>query len=359
MTTKSLGVAEPVFLVLLFVCWILMVVTITGWVGKTAVPGRETDRMIAQAYSGGLALLVWIFLAALLLVASSKGFLPPSLSLAAWVVLPLSGLAALVAIAILYKPQPLWPVLIPFGAPAVIAAYLLYAFLPPFQTISVEKAGFCIFAFVVALSLSILPTAIQFAHENLDDGSIDATPGPKLDQWMAKEKARQRADALGELQKFDEETKLYEVERFARPGSPVRKEALEVMRHLPNREADAILQLQGESSSMLYLFPDIDLQPTPQLCNAAREYLHRAVQHRLAGSSPTGNSFVGSEFGEAIEGIRWVSENCGCDAQLAELEAYARAQDQSAPDVQKFLAALTATKEDKKNPGRLKSAPPR
>jgi hypothetical protein len=346
---KSIGVSEPVFLVLLLLCWILMMVSISGWIGKTPVPGRETDRMMAQAYSAGLALLIWIFLAALLLIASSKSFLPSSLGLAAWIVIPLSGLAALVAIAVLYKPQFLhWPVIIPAVAPILIAAYILYAALPSIQSIPLEKAGFIVFAIVVAMSVSIVPTAVQFAHDNLDDGSIDATPGPKLDEWMAKQKARELADSLAELRKFDEETKIYEVERYARPKSPVRKEALEVMRHITNRQADVILQLQGLNSSMLYLLPDIDLQPTPELCTAVRAYLHQAVQQRLTGSSPTGNSFVGSEFEDSVEGIHWVSKNCGCDAQLAEIEAYARSQDQSAPSVQKFLEALSAIKEDKK-----------
>ena len=36
------------------------------------------------------------------------------------------------------------------------------------------------------------------------------------------------------------------------------------------------------------------------------------------------------------------SKNCGCEKQLDQMEAYARAQQQDAPDVQKFLAGIAS-----------------
>jgi hypothetical protein len=186
-----------------------------------------------------------------------------------------------------------------------------------------------------------VPEAIQLLHSAGDDGSIDATPGPKLDAWMAKQREKRRTQELEELSKFDDETKLYEVEPLIRGDSPVRKEALEFMRHLPERQAEATQQLASQSSSILTFLADIDLKPTPALCTAARGYLRRAVRDRMARPDYTPSTFVGAEFEEGINGIRWISENCGCDAELAEMEKYARAQVQDAPEVQKFLAALT------------------
>jgi hypothetical protein len=340
-----MGTAAPVFLVLLVICWILMLWTILSWIGKAPVPGRETDRVISQAYSGGLAVLVWIFLAALVLIGNSKNVVPPGIGAAAWAVLPLSGLAALASIGVLYDPKVHWPVAIPCVLPILIAAVVLYAFYP--RTIPVAMAGFALWGVVLAISISIVPEAIRFAQNYLDDGSIDAAPGPKLDKWMADERAARRARELEELRKTDDETRLYELESHIRPDSPVLQEALEVMRHLPNRQSDAIQAFESQSSYILHFLGDIDLQPTPQLCTAARNYLSRAVRERQARADAAPLPFVGAEFTEGIESIRWISKNCGCDAELAQIEAYAHAQQQDAPEVQKFLAAIAAIRAEK------------
>jgi hypothetical protein len=205
---------------------------------------------------------------------------------------------------------------IPAVTPVLIAAYVLYTFFPSAQ---LEKAGFVLLGVVLVLSISIVPEAIGFAQTYLDDGSIDATPGPKLDKWMADQRAARRARELEELRKTDDETKLYELESHIRPDSPVLQEALEVMRHLPNRQADAIQLLQTQSSYILHFLGDIDLQPTPELCTAARAYLRQA--------SPV-------ELEEGIESIRWIAKNCGCNAELIQIEANAGSQ--------QFLAAIAA-----------------
>src|SRR5580698_5864044 len=98
---KTMGVSVPVFLVLAAVCWIGMVGTIATWIGKAPVPGRESDRLISQAYSGGFAALLWIFLAALLLIASSKNVMPAEIGFWTWFALPVSCVGALGAIAVL------------------------------------------------------------------------------------------------------------------------------------------------------------------------------------------------------------------------------------------------------------------
>jgi hypothetical protein len=76
-------------------------------------------------------------------------------------------------------------------------------------------------------------------------------------------------------------------------------------------------------------------------------YLHQAVREREAQPHSTPSSFVGAEFEEGLHGIAWISKNCGCKAELAEIEAYARAQQQDAPEVRKFLAGLAAIQEQK------------
>jgi len=345
-SAKTMGASVPTFLVLLAVCWLCMLGTMATWIGRAPVPGRETDRMISQAYTGGFALLVWIFLAALLLIASSKEVMPVEAGALAWFVHPISCAAALAAIAALFKPGRYWPAAIPALMPLLIAGYVVYAFYPSVQTIPVTHAAFAMWSVVVVLSLTVVPAAIALLPAS-GEGSVEDKPGPERDRFMARQRQQYRDEVLDKLRQSDDETKLYELVRFIQPDNPALKELLDFIHKLPNRQADAEMMLESQGDEIIRVLPDLDLQPTPQFCTAARTYLHNAVVHRQASMMGTPESFVGVEFSGGIEGIRWIAKNCGCKAELAEMEAYAREQQQDAPEVQKFLAALAEIREQK------------
>ena len=331
---RSIGAAAPVLLALMLVCWALMLRGISFWIGFEPTPGRETDKMMLQAWSGAWALLAWILLGGLLLVANAKGGLPSSVGLAAWMVHPLSCVAALVAIAILYDARWRWCVALPAAAPILIAAYAAWAVLAP----APPKFGLAMWAAVLVLSLAILPPAWQFKTAHLDDGSIDATPGPKLDKWMAEQREKRRADGLEELRKIDDETTLSELEHLIRKDSPVLQETFAAMRKLPNRQAEAVLRFRADFTFILYLLPDIDLQPTPELCDAIRGYLQRYLaQVRANRHEPM--DFVSAQMEECIPSLGWIARHCDCNAELDDLEKFARAQLDS-PRVREFLASL-------------------
>jgi hypothetical protein len=57
-------------------------------------------------------------------------------------------------------------------------------------------------------------------------------------------------------------------------------------------------------------------------------------------------AFVGAEFEEGIRGLGWLAKHCACDAELADLEAFARAQ-QDVEEVRKFIAELQKFREEK------------
>ena len=345
-TGKSIGIAGLALLTLVFFGWIAMLGSIASWIGKAPVPGRESERVVLQAYSGGAAVLLWIFLAALFLVGSSKHVIPGTVGAIAWIAIPLSGAGALAAIGVLYDPQRHWPFILPALLPLLIAGYVVFAFFPSLQTIPTTTAGRVMWGAVAVLSVSIVPTASAFlnAHGNR---AVRAESGPELDKFMAQERDRSRAQALAELGKMDEETKLYEVVSMMRPNSPVRPEAIEFARHLPNRQAEMIQMLVNLGSEPLLFIADIDIKPTPELCDAARYWLHKAVVQRQQMFHSGPEPFVGIEFEEGLSGIGWISANCGCDKELDEIEIYARSQDQNAPPVQKFLAGLAAIRAKK------------
>ena len=170
-------------------------------------------------------------------------------------------------------------------------------------------------AAVLALSLSIVLPASQFKADHLDSGSIDATPGPKLDKWMAEQREARRAAGLKELSNIDDETTLSELDPLVRKDSPVLQETLAAMRRLPHRQAEAILRFHGDFTFILNLLPDIDLQPTPELCGAIRGYLRRYLRQERA-NRPEPMGFVGASMQENIPSLGWISQHCDCDAEL-------------------------------------------
>jgi len=333
--------APRVILALALLCWVAMMASILTWIGREPKPGHEVRRVIRQAWSGGAAVLLWILLGALFLVANSHRVIPAQVGILAWIVLPLSCAGAVAAIFLLYDPPRHWPVVVPAAAPLLISGYVIYAFSPTTQASSAAGVGLALWAVEAALSALTLARLRPFLKAH--GGSYTtATSGPELERFLAEEHTRRRANDLEELGRMDDETSLYEVRTYLHPASVVRPEAVEIARHLPNRHAEMIVMLRNQHLDPLCFIAEIDIQPTPELGEAARCWLQWAVRDRQQNS---GTDFIGDEFTKSLAGIAWISANCGCEKELEEIQAYARRQNPNAPAVQKFLAELTAIRE--------------
>src|ERR1035438_10556109 len=91
------------------------------------------------------------------------------------------------------------------------------------------------------------------------------------------------------------------------------------MRKLPNRQAEAVLRFRADFTFILYLLPDIDLQPTPELCGAIRGYLQRYLaQARANRDQPM--DFVSAQMEECIPSLGWIARHCDCNAELDDLD---------------------------------------
>jgi hypothetical protein len=314
-----------------------MLRSFTFWVGKGYAGTGDSDKIAAQAWSAGGVLVVWIALGALLLIAGSRGALPGPIGVAIWVAHLASLGGSLLAVFLLNKPELRWPLAGPVGAPLLIAAYVVWVSIAPRVTPGIPDWSIC--AAIVILSLPAVPPALQMIGAG--DGSIDATPGPKLDAWMAKQREARRVRELDELSKIDEDTTLSELESHVRPDSPVLQEALEAMRKLPNRQDEAVQLLRGKSSFILHFLGDINVEPTPELCEAARYYLRE--QAKPYRKDPP-EYVLYNTLTEGVASIRWISEHCECDPELAEVEKTARASS-SNPEAEKFIAAVVDMRE--------------
>ena len=332
-----MGTGVPVLLVLITGCWLYMLRTISFWIGTIAKPGRETDKLMLQLNSGIVAAVIWLLFGGLLLLINVKGVLPAKIGFASWFLLPASGFLVLVALAAMYDPSMRWAVVVPVVVPVLIAAYAIYLFVPA-RPLSAASAGFLMWAVVMVMAVAPLPKAVMIVEAAGDNGSIEAKPGPEMDRWLARERERRRQSGLAELRKIDEDTTIHDLEPLTRGDSPVRNEAFEAMRHIAGRQSQAEKGLMYEYSGILPLLPEIDVQPTPQLCRQGREYLQKQIAfQKKQFTEPSDTMLIVLQ--EGLPGIGWLAANCDCATELKQLDELAKAQRDS-PAIQKFREAL-------------------
>ncbi len=88
---------------------------------------------LAQAYCAIAIILLWVLLAVLTLIAFFKGAMPTPAAIAALILVPVSGDAALSALELLRAPELApyrWPIIIPVLAPPIVVAFTFWALLP-------------------------------------------------------------------------------------------------------------------------------------------------------------------------------------------------------------------------------------
>jgi len=336
---KSFGTAAPVLLVLALGCWLYMLWSMAAWIGKTPAPGRGEDKVMLQVFSAALAVGVWLLVGGLLVVAATRADMPAAVGIACWVLHPLSGLLALVGIAVAYDVEWRWAVAIPAVAPLLIAGYAVWllAGRGPGATL-----GWGMWAAVMALGLAVIPAAIGFQRVHMPHSdAVEDKPGPELDAFQARELERRRQRGLEQLRQVDEDTQLVELESLVRDDSPVRKEALEAMRKMPNKQPEVEKALTYEYAWILRLLPDLEAEATPGLCQAARQYLLACVRDRRNADRSGPSDSMGLTLEQGIRGVEWIARHCECGKELDALDRLARDENDT-PDVRKFRETLAS-----------------
>src|SRR5262249_9510841 len=142
--------------------------------------------------------------------------------------------------------------------------------------------------------------------------------------------------------KLTSDTPLWEWWDFALPGNPLREEALAAMRRLSARQIQAETMLEGGFDLPMTEIANLDLDATPALCSAARQFL---LQH-AASLRPPGPArappyaVVAPRLEQYLPGLRWIgAHGCGVSEVVSAYEASARAYP-DAPERQRFLADI-------------------
>jgi hypothetical protein len=224
-------------------------------------------RGLAQAYGAILAGMLWLVLAALLIIAAVKGRMPLWARVGAVVLWPLSCIAVWMA-ADAHAAGDRSAIWVPVLLPPLIALYALWARLPALHV-----------TFRAGLTSIVLGGAIAFLSlAPLVAAHRAALPDPARDARLAElAKAEEERMAQERQAAYDREEGQF---ASLGPDSPLEayliylssmaygERALAGVRQVKNRQADAILLLrQGRLLDLRQLW-QFDVAPTAELCQA-------------------------------------------------------------------------------------------
>jgi len=296
-------------------------------------------RGMALAFAAIFGVALWLVLALLLTVASVVGHMPLAGRVGAAILLPLSAVAASVAIDLYGGGSDDWAIAVPLLLPPVIAAYALWARLPEVQARLPERRTTVVLGGTVML-LTLAPLAVSVGNA-LPDRQRDARQEAAQKEHEERLQREER-DALkresAEFAKLGPDSPLSDYLQYLPGGDTRSRQALEGARRVKSRQTDAVALLKaGRINGLSDLFR-LDLQVTPDLCRAFDDALAAEADKITRARSDYLSIAIGLE--QQLPNIKWLSAG-GCDLErsLGLLVKHVRAVSDSSR-MQRFAVTL-------------------
>ncbi len=296
-----------------------MLVSLTG-LNETDATGRG----MALGFGAIFGVALWLVLAVLLLIAAINGEMSFAGRTGAAIFLPLSAIAASVAIN-LYGDRADWALVVPVLLPPVIAAFVLWVRVPDLHDRLPAVPTMLVLGAIVAVLtltpllvslLAVLPDSERDARQVL----VEKAKEDKLRE-EEKEALRQEAEAFARL---GPESSLGDYLQYLPGGDTRSHEALDGARKVKSREKDAIdLLNSGRLDGLTDLFR-LDLQPAPALCKAYDEAL--SVEAERVTKARSDYLSIAIDLEQQLPNIKWlVTGGCNLNASLGILADHVRA----------------------------------
>jgi hypothetical protein len=287
--------------------WVVQLATLADLSGSD-----PAGNALAQAYAAVEIVVLWALLSVLMIIAVVGGAMSRPATLAAFILVPVSGLAAMTASGLLAKPDVspyLWPITIPALVPPLVVAFCFWALIPSMR--AAVPAGFAA-GIVWGATLTLCVSVGPLVHmRNLANG-LEAA-------------ARAKNDA--DLASLPPNSPLWQWTPFLATRDDTKAGAvLDRIRRLDRRQSDAEVMLDRGDFPLLYL-GSFDLDPTPTLCDKARSLLRRRVEP-LASKSQHSRPYseIAGEVAVAVAAMDWLIDyDCPCDAESLAWESMANA----------------------------------
>ncbi|MBS0549432.1 MAG: hypothetical protein JSR24_16880 [Proteobacteria bacterium] len=257
---------------------------------------------LAEIFGSAMMLL----LAILLVVAAVKGEMSATGKVGAYLLVPLATAAMWVAVD-LYGHRVGWAIAVPLLLPLLVAAYALRARLPSLRawmsarTADLALGGAILLLSVVPLVWTALPRSAAAAH-------VAAHEQARLDREAAEMRVEEARDA-DTFAKLGPDSSLRDYLQYLPGGDSRSQEALAGARRVKSRQADAVALLKAGRLPSLTLLFKLDLQPTPELCQAYGDALSAAASHVIK-TRPDYLS-IAIDLEQQLPNIHWLT-GAGC-----------------------------------------------
>ena len=325
---------------------VLLAITALLWAGTVAnaITIRSSDaagNALSHAFGVLMVIALFVLLGIVVILAAVRGSMPVWMRLAAIVLIPASGAATVAAIEVLSQQTewPVrWPLVVPILAPAAVIALALWASVQALRgAASAGVVGATLFGLLAILSLAPWPLLRERARiRRAGPGELQAIRAASRAKWGNRERDAERA----QLESIEAESSLYAWLPFAEPGSPLRDRALTAIQRLPERQREAEEMVRAGNVAALREVPNLGVEATPALCEAARE----AVTYHARQVEPDQGSPAYPPAARDVEfympTVEWlIARGCDLDGALTALDSAARAFAE-APERQRFIERL-------------------
>ena len=285
--------------------------------------GDAFGRGLALAYGAILAGLLWLVLAALLIIAAVQGRMPLWARIGAVVLWPLSCVAVWMAGDAhgAGDPSAIW---VPALLPPLIALYALWARLPVLHT--VFRAGVTSAVLGGAIAFLTLAPLVAATRAALPDPARDARLAEAAkanEERMAMEAkaARDREEAQFASLGPDSALESYLIYL---PTMAYGERALAGIRQVKNRQADAVSLLQRGRIGDLRDLSQLNLEPTAELCQAYGAALGGAAGK--VTKARTDYLIAATDLELQVPNMKWLTgSRCDLRQSLGLLEGNVRA----------------------------------
>lgn len=295
---------------------VLLVLSVLLYCGMLAsLSGlRETDaagRGVALAFSAMFGVALWLVLALLTTMAAVAGRMSGMARIGAAAFLPLSAIAASVAIDLFGGRGNDWVVAVPVLLPPVIAAYAirvrpLRVGRPPTESRIMIALG----AGVVLLTLAPLLVGVLDALPNSARAAREAqAESVREHQLKLEEDVALRQEAI-QFARLGPNSPLAEYLPYFPGGDSRSRQALADARKVKSRQSDAVSLLEeGRINGLSDLFR-LDIAVTPEICAAYGKALESETA-KITAARPDYLS-VAIELEQQLPNLRWLVEG-GCN----------------------------------------------
>jgi membrane protein YdbS with pleckstrin-like domain len=316
---------------------LLFLLTLLVWMTFLANASSQHDSDAAgNAMSQGFAVIsgivLWMLLAVLLVLTWFRGGMPLWSVLAAAILLPFAGFAALRTVQMMarYDHPGNWPLVVPAGVPLLVLAWCAWAWFPSLRAhVSPALAGGALWGCVLVLALLPWPAIVKYSR-------IAAQRQAELARYWGEqaeqERQQRRQELLAHFAKVPPDAHLWQWAEFTRDDDDVRRQALAGARRQPTRQADAQLMLDKDINFPMAELPNLDLQATPELCRSARAFLQKRAQQISPPVPGRPYDWEKNSIDPYLPAMEWLlAHGCDCSAEVtaaaAAVRAYPRATD--------------------------------